>query len=235
MQAQMHMINIVQNPTSPQSSGPQVPPVNQYTVQPYQPNPTPRLPTSNPTAYTTPPIQPTYQQPHQKPAPYHGGRAPMQGGRSGGCGGRGQYSPHTEMYFLKSPPSMHQNTPSIVKRYNNYNYFWTHGCNTHDHHTSATYHYPAYNHNYYAACANMMGGSKRNISKTCLPVLGGQQGGQHMYQYWNSGAAGFNQQNKILKHNDINSIACTPPQYIIPNTGCTGHYVSPDVHLRNMH
>ena len=61
------------------------------------------------------------------------------------------------------------NSPSPVKRFANWNYCWTHGCDVHDNHTSATCQSPKPGHNYYATRNNMMGGSQKGMWKTILP------------------------------------------------------------------
>lgn len=60
------------------------------------------------------------------------------------------------------------NPPLPVKKFANWNYFWTHGCDIHHNHTSATCMNPALGHNFNATRNNMMGGNTKGQWKTVL-------------------------------------------------------------------
>jgi hypothetical protein len=61
------------------------------------------------------------------------------------------------------------NPPSPFKKFINWNYCHTHGCNIHNNHTSATCAQPSVNHQPAATRSNMTGGNNKGILKTLLP------------------------------------------------------------------
>ena len=63
--------------------------------------------------------------------------------------------------------------PPNVKRFENWNYCWTHGCDLPDGHTSATCYKPAQGHQFQATHNNPMGGNPKNSHKTVLPSQAG--------------------------------------------------------------
>ena len=65
--------------------------------------------------------------------------------------------------------SQQQNPNNIYKRYNNWNYCFTHGFDVGNGHTSATCRFPNWNHNYNATRNNIMGGSIKNVNKI-MPI-----------------------------------------------------------------
>mmetsp|Transcript_14753 Transcript_14753/g.20914 ORF Transcript_14753/g.20914 Transcript_14753/m.20914 type:complete len:541 (+) Transcript_14753:121-1743(+) len=62
-----------------------------------------------------------------------------------------------------------------VKRFENDNYCWTHGCDVQPGHTSMTCTNPAPGHNVYATRFNMMGGSMKGSHKTLKPSAVGKE------------------------------------------------------------
>ena len=40
--------------------------------------------------------------------------------------------------------------------------------------------------------------------------------------------------DKLLRQKSYITQTCTPPKYIIPDTGCTGHYVPPSIELNKI-
>ena len=85
---------------------------------------------------------------------------------------------NTPTFFNQTPygstQQMH-NPPKVFKRFNNWNYCFTHGFDVADGHTSATCLYPSWNHNWNATRNNTMGGSQKDAYKVVLPSQ--QQGG----------------------------------------------------------
>jgi hypothetical protein len=53
------------------------------------------------------------------------------------------------------------NPPSLIKKFNNWNYCHTHGGNIHNNHTSATCVQPGVNHQHAATRSNTMGGNNK--------------------------------------------------------------------------
>ena len=62
-----------------------------------------------------------------------------------------------------------QGPSTNVKRYNNWNYFHTHGLYVKDENDSSNCRNPSWNHNWQATRGNTMGGSQINKIKTYLP------------------------------------------------------------------
>ena len=168
MQQQMNAVNLVQQAqrpppyVPPPQRAPHYPaPVQHYqppaapaSVQHYQPPAAPYMNHQAPPAYPPAPYQPAYGR---------GGKQPSRGGRGRGRGRGGQRAPQQMVPYVQP---QHTNP---TKRYNNWNYCFTHGHDVTDEHTSENCNRPAWNHNYYATRTNTMGGTTRNQHKTQLP------------------------------------------------------------------
>ena len=76
-----------------------------------------------------------------------------------------------------------------------------------------------------------MSGSQRNNRKTYLPS---QVPNPSPPQYWLAGAATCVNNYNLISQRGYITQACTPPKYIIPDTGCTWHYVPPSIELNNI-
>eukprot|EP00957_Ditylum_brightwellii_P174756 13305990-Ditylum_brightwellii.AAC.1 len=106
------------------------------------------------------------------------------GGCGGGCGGHGfqpvanvtppatQWQQPMPMQQMPMPPppgmpayNAQGQALSYRKRFNNMNYCWTHGCDVHDWHTSATCPNPWHGHLLHATWNNMMGGNTKGSHK----------------------------------------------------------------------
>ena len=120
------------------------------------------------------------------------------------------YAPNVPQY-IQNP---YQNQ---IKRFANWNYCSTHGYDVDDFHTSETCQNPSPRHNFNATRDNPMGGSTKNYNKILFP-----NSNQHT---WQIGAAQSVKQYKYIKDNYIKTQACTPQQFIIPDSGATNHYV----------
>ena len=53
-------------------------------------------------------------------------------------------------------------------------------------------------------------------------------------QHWLTGAATCVNNDNLLGQESCIIQACTPPKYIIPDTGCTGNYVPPFIEINNI-
>ena len=76
-----------------------------------------------------------------------------------------------------------------------------------------------------------MGGSQINKSKQYLPS---QVPNPSSLQHWLEGAATCVNIDNLLRQKSYITQACTPPKYIIFDTGCTGHYILPSIELNNI-
>ena len=90
---------------------------------------------------------------------------------------------------------------------------------------------PSWNHNWKATRENKMEGPKRNTRKTYLPS---QVPNPISLQHWLEGTATCVNNDNLLSQESYITQACTPPKYIIPDTGCTGNYVPPSIKLNNI-
>ena len=97
----------------------------------------------------------------------HGGTQNAHGGGGGGYNGTG--NTNGGGYGGTGDP------PSLVKRFENWNYCSTHGGDVDNYHTSATCARPGENHQHMATRTNTMGGSMRGMHKTMLPSAAGRQ------------------------------------------------------------
>ena len=112
--------------------------------------------------------QPMYQQQYQPQQQYQqrnggrgGGRNNGRGGRGGGRGGGGRNN--------------NNNGVNNVKKFENWNYCWTHGFDCPDDHHSGTCFNQAPGHQVNANRTNTMGGSMKNSHRTVLPSTVGRQ------------------------------------------------------------
>jgi len=117
-------------------------------------------------AYQAPAYQAPYQAPYQTQyqGQGRGGGGRRGGGRAGRNGGRGTTGGRYQQAAQQLPT-----VPSNIKRFENNNYCWTHGCDVNDNHTSMTCERQAPGHNIYATRANPMGGNMKCAHKTILP------------------------------------------------------------------
>ena len=76
-----------------------------------------------------------------------------------------------------------------------------------------------------------MGRSQINKSKKYLPI---QVMNLSPLQHWLVGATTCVNNDNLLRYKSYITQACTPPKYIIPDTGCTWHYVPPSIELDNI-
>ena len=96
------------------------------------------------------------------------GPAPPFGGYPTPFGG----TPTQQGYTPYCPPVSQRRAPAFsntIKRFNNWNYRWSHGCDVSDWHTSTTCQNPRPGHQRAATRENPMGGSMKDAHKTVLP------------------------------------------------------------------
>jgi hypothetical protein len=118
-----------------------------------------------------------YQPPSNNYAPAQHQRTTFnQGGRGGGQGGGGHGGGNQQptWYGFGGAGAQNQRAPTPFKRYENWNYCFSHGGDVDDAHTSETCGRPGPTHNRYATRANMMGGSAAGMHKSILPSVAGR-------------------------------------------------------------
>ena len=197
LQNQVNMMNLVQNPS---------PPAYQPAQQPTRPQPPRYTAPQQPAPYNAP-YQPPHQQPYNHMAGHQGRGRGRNNGRNEQFGMPNPYGNlnPTNPYLLNAQNHQYgrapgranrnqrpywaqgaqatqgraefQNPPSLVKRFANWNYCFSHGFDVKDDHESCNCRNPAWNHNWTATRDNTMGGSQRGRSKIHLPSV--NQGMNH--------------------------------------------------------
>jgi hypothetical protein len=103
-----------------------------------------------------------------------GGQSGLYRGNGNGNGG----NPSSGMTFNSGGGSYQKqgtsNSPSPIKKFNNWNYCHTHGGDIHNSHTSATCAQPGDNHQHATTRSNTMDGNSKGLLKTILPGATGQ-------------------------------------------------------------